>query len=148
MGEKENENGTDLSKTISLISIDYDEVILKAYFMNNEIEDGNEKNFSKLKKEILSKGENTHFFLSRLHELAFYFSDSAKKEHSNYDEELHITPLHIIKIEKARELRKIYLSIFNSTVRADIAKTVGIDFKRVEQDISKTFQFVTRGKLK
>lgn len=148
MGEKEKEEGIELIKSISPIIRDYEEIILKAYFRNKEAEDNETSGLSKLRKEILSNGENTHFFLSRLHELAFYFSDSAKKENSNYDEELNITPLHIVKTEKARELRKAYLSVFNSTTRADVALATGIDFKKVEQDISKTFLIVTRGKLK
>lgn len=148
MGEKEEEVGTELSKSTSLINSDYEEIILKAYFRNKEAKANENSNLSKIREEILSNGENTCFFLSRLHELAFYFSDSAKKEHSNYDEELKITPLHVIKTEKARELRKAYLSIFNSTTRADVALAIGIDFKKVEQNISKTFLFVTRGKLK
>ncbi|HCE2390631.1 TPA: hypothetical protein NKP06_004586 [Vibrio parahaemolyticus] len=101
-----------------------------------------------LKRKILSNGNNTQFFISRLHELAFYFSDTAKKGHSYYDDELNITELHIIKVEKARELRKIYLSIFNSTVNKDSENNIGIDFKKVEEDISQTFRVVTRGKLK
>lgn len=101
-----------------------------------------------LKRKILSDGNNTQFFISRLHELAFYFRDTAEKGHSNYDDELNITPLHVIKVDKARELRKVYLSIFNSTVNKDIEKDIRLNFEKIEEDISQTFRVVTRGKLK
>ena len=113
----------------------------------NAVPSKREGRLTDLKRKIENDSQDTVYFKSRLHELAFYFSQAAQHKTSLFDRPLYIGKVHGIDPEKARELRKIYLSLFHSSKFDELMKK-GIDGEVVNKDITGTFAIVTKGKLK
>jgi hypothetical protein len=115
--------------------------------LKNTVTDKRKIRLTELKEKIENDGENTAYFKSRLHELAFYFSQAAQHQTSIFDGPLYIGKVHGIDPQKARELRKIYLSLFHNSKFDELMKKE-IDGEQVNKDIAETFSIVTNGKLK
>ncbi|MBB1202659.1 hypothetical protein EGM70_20475 [Enterobacteriaceae bacterium 89] len=106
-----------------------------------------DQNDSSLKKSLLEEQIFTHFFSSRLHEMAFYF----KVNNANFDKYLGIKPLHKTDPLKAAKLKKIYLKIFHpdaSLNKKDSDKLKTLDLDEICQDIESYFYRVSGGKVK
>ncbi|MGK3227738.1 hypothetical protein ACCW94_21940 [Enterobacter soli] len=95
------------------------------------------------KNELLTKHQYTHYFSSRLHEIAFLL----KINNPKFDKELDIKPIHKINPKKALDLKKRYLNIFHPDKNID-NKISDLNFDEICMDIERTFFRVTSGKLK
>lgn len=96
-----------------------------------------------IKKELLATHQYTHYFSSRLHEIAFFL----KINNPKFDKELGIKPIHKINPKKALDLKKTYLNIFHPDKNLDNI-IPDLNFNDICADIDKTFFRVTSGKLK
>lgn len=98
---------------------------------------------SALKNKLLEEQPLTHYFSSRLHEMAFYF----KANNAKFDKYLGVTAIHKVDPIKAKELKKTYLKIFHPDV--NIKEEVSdLDFNEICQDIDTYFHRVSGGKIK
>lgn len=95
------------------------------------------------KLKLLEPGDKTKFFKDRMHELAFYFSLGASSTY--FDNDLHIKKIHVLRVEKAKELKNKYLSIFHPD--SNVNSSIDLDLNQVCQDIQATFHRVSGGKL-
>lgn len=93
------------------------------------------------KDDLLQESDNTGYFKSKEHEIAFYF----KLNHPEFDIRLGIKRVHQLDVEKARELRKVYLSMFHSDTNEDSAS--GLSCDEICADINAVFYRVSGGKL-
>jgi hypothetical protein len=100
----------------------------------------NEAKLSK-KNALLLETEHTSYFRSRKHEMAFYF----KINNVVFDKNLGIKRIHLVNLEKARELKNYYLGIFHPDHNKD--SDSGLNYDEVCADISATFYRVSGGKL-
>ncbi|EJE4707657.1 hypothetical protein ASV39_000856 [Vibrio parahaemolyticus] len=100
----------------------------------------------KLKQAIISDGPNTRYFQSRLHELAFYYSQLTEYQTNIYDTHLQFRPIHGKDISRARDLRKLHLALFHDSKSKELAE-LGIDANEVTQNIKMAFAQLTLGKL-
>ncbi|HBC3413547.1 hypothetical protein P3647_10855 [Vibrio parahaemolyticus] len=95
-------------------------------------------------KEILNTtSDNTQYFKTRLHEIAFYFSIA----HSNpiFDKELGIKRVHQKDVEKARSLKKAYRECLHPDKH--IEDNSGVDFDELSGNVEQVFFRVSGGKL-
>jgi len=98
---------------------------------------------SSLKAKLLEDQPLTHYFSSRLHEMAFYF----KANNTKFDKYLGVTAIHKADPIKAKELKKTYLKIFHPDANLK-EETPDLDFNEICQDIDIYFHRVSGGKIK
>ena len=92
-------------------------------------------------KGLLTEIEHTDYFRSREHEIAFYF----KINNVIFDAKLGIKKMHLVDLEKARELRNYYLRMFHPDRK--VTNDSGLNYDEVCADINATFHRVSGGKL-
>lgn len=93
------------------------------------------------KNPLLADSENTSYFQSKKHEIAFYF----KMNNVNFDKYLGIKKIHMTDLSKAKELKNSYIRIFHPD--SNVNSTSELNFTEICQDINNTFHRVSSGKL-
>lgn len=93
------------------------------------------------KFDPLKETENTKYFQSKEHEIAFYFKMNIK----DFDLHLGIKQVHAKDVKKAKELKNLYLRMFHPDRKQDSDSNLNYD--EICVDINFTFQRVTSGKL-
>lgn len=94
-----------------------------------------------IKFDPLKETENTKYFRSKEHEIAFYFKMNIK----DFDLHLGIKQVHAVDVKKARELKNTYLRIFHPDRKH--GSDSGLNYDEICADINLTFKRVTSGKL-
>jgi hypothetical protein len=98
-----------------------------------------EDDFSRL---ILEDDIYTPFFKSKKHQLAYYFEMNSD---GRFDKQLGVRKIHMVNLKKARELRRFYLSIFQSNKNPEL--DCDVNCSSVCANIEEMFRRVSGGKL-
>lgn len=109
----------------------------------NVLESKNKTDNDRVKAILNATSDNTQYFKTRVHEIAFYFSIAI--DNPIFDTELGIKRVHQKDVEKARSLKKSYQKCLHPD--KNIKDDSGVDFNELSANIAKVFFRVSGGKL-
>jgi len=92
---------------------------------------------------VLSETDNTVFFKSKRHEVAFYF----KNFNPGFHAYLGIRKIHLVDKKKARLLKKEYLKVFTPDANINSDEIPSLNYSEITKDIESAFKIITGGLL-